>query len=268
MQTSILRTATTVVLLLTACRAVTLQPSTRKLGLEVSSRSENCPVLLDQDAPRQRRSFRWLESREENQFSPNARIVHGDEASPNLIPYLVAIFKFDEEIDKWSSECSGTLVSSRWVISAARCNVTTDDRILLLGRNTADFDGTDSKLATVSEIASVTSHAKYSRTEEGSIYDIAAIELATDAPEDARFMKVNVNPSLPESGSFVRVAGFGMTETGLTNPVRTRDLLQVDVPTTTFEKCAEAYQVVNGVNVDRDANVCAGYLGKGLCGYW
>lgn len=159
-------------------------------------------------------------------------------------------------------------MSSRWVISAARCNVTIADKLLLLGRNTADFNGTDSKLASVSEVSSVTPHANYSVTEEGSIYDIAAIELAKDAPEDALFMKVNVNPSLPETRSYVRIAGFGITETGVMNPVRNRDLLQVDVPTTTFEDCAEIYKSLDGVDIDRNANVCAGYLGKGQCDYW
>lgn len=264
----ILSAATIVAVLLITCQGITVRPFEMDLRLPALSRSKRCRVVLDHDPPRSQRSLRVPEFGTENSRKQTVRIVNGDVASPKLVPYLVAIFKFDEELDMWSSECTGTLVSSRWIISAAFCNVTSVDKVLLLGRNLADFAGTDNELATIADIASVTPHANYDKTEAGSRYDIIAIELAKDAPKDAKFMKVNVNSALPETESFVRVAGFGITETELTNPNRNRDLLQVDVPTTTFEECSEAFQQVSGVSIDRDAHVCAGYLNRGQCDSW
>ncbi|XP_025836158.1 brachyurin-like [Agrilus planipennis] len=63
-----------------------------------------------------------------NQFvsSEDARIVGGNEAVPNSLPYQAALRIF---YDEWTGLCGGSLITKRYVLTAAHC---LDDRQLLL----------------------------------------------------------------------------------------------------------------------------------------
>lgn len=218
-------------------------------------RSETCPIRLPQDNPET-----------ESNRSHTPKIVGGDAISDGLIPYLVAIQSLDSVFNAWLTFCTGTLISKRWVLSAAHCKIEKGNRVLLLADNTADgIPDTPEEGTFVVNIAKVYSHPSYLDTNANqNAFDIAAIELESDAPEEAKFMSVSVNVKIPETRSYIRVAGFGVERQGEQGGTR-RPLNQVDVPVTSFSACASAYE--GAVRIDEVRHVCAGYL-RGECDSW
>lgn len=219
--------------------------------------SQQCPVKLPQDKP---------ETQSNRSTTP--RIVGGSPIASGLLPYLVAIQRIEGRSDKWSTKCTGTLISQRWALSAAHCDISKTDRVLLLADNTAD--GVTMKPegeAVAVEIATVHRHPDYIESDaDGSQFDIVAMELKSDAPKDAKFMKVCINKNIPEEKSFVRVAGFGLQFED-ESPSLGRPLLQVDVPVTSFSTCESVYGLGAGLRIDPTRHVCAGYS-KGGCDSW
>lgn len=220
-------------------------------------RSKTCPIRLPQDNP---------ETRSHRSHTP--RIVGGDAISDGLIPYLVAIQSFSENFKAWLSFCTGTLISKRWILSAAHCGIKKGHRVLLLADNTADgIAETPEDGTVVVNITNVRSHPDYVEDDTtGSPFDIVAVELDRDIPTGAKSMSVNINVQIPETRSYVRVAGFGVQEQGDIGGTR-RSLNQVDVPVTSFSACNAAYQSVSAIRIDEAKQVCAGYM-RGECDSW
>lgn len=224
------------------------------LHLAPTLRSDKCPVRLEEDQPVTTQARAAVVAHNHPSQVAQPRIVNGDEASPNLAPYVVSILKSGK------ASCTGTLVSARWVISAAHCAINTSHEVLIGARRTSDGAAQGAKLVGIKEVVE---HEKY-EGERGRRFDIAAIELEEDAPEAAKFMKVNVNARVPQAHSYARVLGYGKTAEGSDDPAgEAGKLRQVDVPVTSEDTCIDVYSTV-----DPKAQVCAGYVGKGECDSW
>lgn len=226
------------------------------------TRSSQCPIIYNQDPPANSSSTTAQTT------SANPQVINGDFASAKVSPSLVALYK-KELFLGWQFTCTGTLISNRWVITAAHCQVgadTREDLAAVLMRN-SDINHPSNDGALGIPVKRAFNHEQYRDDDTASSqqHDIAAIELAEDAPPEAKPMKLNVNMSIPEPNSFTRVIGFGNNIEGDTsgNP---RPLAQVDVPVTPTDRCARIHQNVANVDIQDDIHVCVGYLGKGGCG--
>lgn len=223
-----------------------------------SARSDRCPVRLSQDPPRTLPSL--------------SRIFNGDDASPNLLPYLAAIFTYDASTAAWKSPCSGVLLSPRLVLTAALCNATSTSKVLLLGTSLADFPaagtGSAPAPARVVDVSRARPHPRYERRARDSAYDVAVLELAGDAPDGARFIKVNVDRAAPAAGAFVRAFGYGTTGDGDTSEDLDRGARQVDAPVLAHAACVQRFASVVGVEIEEEIHVCAGYDDRDGCAAW
>lgn len=219
-------------------------------------RSSTCPVKLEQDPPQGSARFTLPFNQTEDllQRTVTPRIVNGDFIAPGLVPYMVAIFakRSDEDGGGFGFVCTGTLVSSEWVLSAAHCKIT-DEFLVILNSRVANNS------TTIRRVDTVRQHPRFISVQETGPFDVVAFKLSTPAPPTAKFMKVNINPEIPKDRSFVRILGFGVTsETRGDSGI----LRQIDVPVVSNKKCQETYR-----RTDPTAQVCAGYSDGG-CDSW
>lgn len=232
------------------------------LELHATSRQVRCPVILQPDQPlltpiRTEASFENVAETLRLNSNINPRIVGGLPISPTLLPYLVAIQNPGTE-----NYCTGTLLSSNWIITAAHCEVAPGFRVLVSTNS--------NRFGPNTTVTRVFSHPLYHAVPGNArnFYDIAVAELETDLETctscvpSPRYMSVNFNTRLPRVQSFTRVAGFGLTfedrSVPETEPGRLR---QVDVPVVDINKCRDIYGTISSEN----QQVCAGYLHDGEC---
>ncbi|CDF39590.1 unnamed protein product [Chondrus crispus] len=172
------------------------------------------------------------------------RIVGGTEPHPSLQSHMVAFVRSSLFV------CSGSLISARWAITAAHCNINSDFRVSL--GSTHVTDGVTRKVARVFR------HPSYNPKRQDSPYDIALVLLDGSAPSSTRFIRVNNNASVPELEAFSRAFGYGqLREKELSAPV----LRQVDVPVVPMPVCKDKYSMRSAPlaqELSDELQLCAG----------
>lgn len=151
--------------------------------------------------------------------------------------------------------CSGSVIGKRWVLTAAHCKIDTRFRVVIGGEIAGQ--------GTYRAIQRVWQHPSYDHNREDSPFDLSLVELAQDAPEDTKFVKINANHSVPVDGGYVRASGYGRTVQKSEVPA----LKQVDVPVVPMSKCKSEYGRVNFLlarGLNSDLQLCAG-LDDGGC---
>ncbi|XP_032667922.1 CLIP domain-containing serine protease 2-like [Odontomachus brunneus] len=150
--------------------------------------------------------------------------------------------------------CGGTVISQRYILTAAHCVTTLPGDLTLIGVRVGDHDiskerdcdrdknGLEILCAEKYQdfgIESVHFHPEYTRTKLQN--DIALIRLNSSVD----FRPFNARPICLPFGSATRlsqkraiVTGWGATEFG----PRSQDLLQIKLPLMTNEQCAEVYK--------------------------
>lgn len=242
-----------------SARAVEENPS-YGFDLHVSARQVVCPVVLEPDPPlmpiSRIASQENLPEMVRSNGTGDPRIVGGLLISPTLLSYLVGIRLVS------GSRCSGSLLSGRWIITAAHCRVSPGAEIVVSTRSVFS--------STVTRVRRAFSHPMFDTApgNEALFFDIAVAELEddiTNCPTCAtapQFMSINFNTFFPRPFAFMRVAGFGVTsEDGSVPEPDPGQLRQVDVPAVRTDTCRSIYTVISSEN----QQTCAGYLEDGDC---
>ncbi|XP_058124442.1 trypsin-3-like isoform X2 [Anopheles ziemanni] len=181
-----------------------------------------------------------------------ARIVGGLEIDVSETPYQVSLQYFK------SHRCGGSVLNSKWVLTAAHC---TDSVLVPTALAVRLGSSRHASGGTVLRIANIFQHPKYDP--ETTDFDFALLELQGELS----FSDVVQPVALPEQGEPVEdgtlttVSGWGNTQSAAeSNAV----LRAANVPTVNQQECDLAYTAFGGIT---DHMLCAGYKhgGKDAC---
>lgn len=184
------------------------------------------------------------------------RIVGGTEVPDLRYPWVASIY-FRTEGDNFSPKCGGTLISDRWILSAAHCfsdgttQIDSNDVAFLVGA--LDLRSEDGIFDIVSRIIV---HPGYQpqnfqvRDPRRYRNDIALLELAVPLSITPITIPSLANP-VPEYGERATVAGWGATSQGGSSSAL---LQEVDLPIVDHNACLPFYDFL----IDQPIMVCAG----------
>ncbi|XP_067386246.1 chymotrypsinogen B-like [Emydura macquarii macquarii] len=178
-----------------------------------------------------------------------ARIVNGEEAVPGSWPWQVSL----QETSGWHF-CGGSLVSERWVVTAAHCGVTRSNVVVLGEHDRSSSQETVQRLA----VQQVFTHPQYNTNTNAN--DIALIKLATAAQLGRTVAPVCLAAAGEQypSGLLCVTTGWGRTRyNALSTPSK---LQQTALPLLTNAACQSYW----GSSI-LDSMICAGAAGSSSC---
>ncbi|WP_369600449.1 serine protease [Hahella sp. SMD15-11] len=202
-----------------------------------------CGSLISLNA--QAKKFNPLPPPDDNFVPPAGKIVGGNQASPGEFPFMVSL-----QING-SHVCGGSVISSRWILTAAHCAVefNTKNTTAVVGAHRLSSSPGSTRL----NIDKIVVHPKYGKVSNENAYDIALLRTSQAIPSAYSPILIGEQKDT-KPGTLTTVAGWGATkEGGWASDV----LMKVDVPLVSLSACRASY----GNDIE-DHNVCAG-LPKG-----
>ncbi|XP_060548725.1 serine protease 27-like [Pantherophis guttatus] len=196
-------------------------------------------------------------------FIPSSRIVGGSDAEVGSWPWQASIQILD------SHHCGGTLIASRWVLTAAHCFVSLSDPSLfaiLLGSYNLSNPGPESVLVNVKQIIM---HSNYTSLINGN--DIALIELESPVNFTQRIQPACLPGSSivfpPRLGCWVAGWGNIKPQVPLPEPELLQEVLLPLIDRATCEVLYSDFKEPGMANAIKDDMMCAGYMegGKDAC---
>ncbi|XP_012868093.1 PREDICTED: serine protease 53-like [Dipodomys ordii] len=179
-----------------------------------------------------------------------SRVVNGEDAVPGSWPWQVSLqyegFHF----------CGGALISEEWVVTAAHCGVTTDDKVVAGAFNLdPDEEGVQ-----VLDIAEVFPNENYFIS---GTYDIALLKLATPArfTDTVSAVCLACNEADFPPGTPCVITGWGQTQ--YDDHQRAPTLQQAVLPLVSTPVCKEIWG-----DLVTDDMICAGSDGTSPCMTW
>lgn len=185
--------------------------------------------------------------------SPAGAIVGGYQAEAGEFQFMASIqSKGADGTD--GHFCGGSVIGTRWVLTAAHCLVDTKPGEIQVGVGRTNIDDLSSGQTLTADRIVV--HPDY---EETGTFDAALVHVTQDIAAPAIALAAVGEDSLEESGAPLTVAGWGTEFFG--SPFIPADLKAVDVEAVADEDCT-----TNGLmGFQGDSEICAETLGGDSC---
>ncbi|XP_053547790.1 trypsin [Bombina bombina] len=168
------------------------------------------------------------------------RIVGGYTCPMNSVPYQVSLNAYGQHF------CGGSLINSRWVVSAAHC-YGGHIQVRLGEHNIEVLEGTEQFI----DADKVILHPEYNPSNIDN--DIMLIRLATPATLNEYVQPISLPTRCDPAGTQCLLSGWGNTQS---NGVHFPDVLQcLDAPILSNQECSNAYP-----KRITDNMTCMGYL--------
>ncbi|XP_041426449.1 serine protease 3 S homeolog isoform X2 [Xenopus laevis] len=177
------------------------------------------------------------------------KIIGGYECTPHSQPWQVYL---TQNGDRW---CGGSLISPRWIISAAHCYVPPKTMVAHLGEHDLNKKETTEQHIQVENI-----YMHHGYNEDTYDNDIMLVKLAEPAQYNQYVQPIPVARSCPKAATECLVSGYGNL---LAYGVKYADQLQcLDLPILSESSCKASYPKKISENM-----FCAGFLegGKDSC---
>ncbi len=187
------------------------------------------------------------------------RIIGGTNANPNDYPWAVALLRTKTSNGFDAQFCGGTLIASRWVLTAAHCvkdiSSASEIEVAIGINNLNNISNTDRHT-----VSNIFVHPSYNGTIPLD-NDIALLELATPSSNTALNIADNNLTDNIATGELMTIIGWGSIKA--TTPLAFPNLLQeTQIPRFDFAACNTVYN-----NLLTDNMICAGFDagGKDTC---
>jgi len=176
-----------------------------------------------------------------------SRIVGGTSTSVSTAPYIV-------QLRRGSNLCGGSLLTDRWVITAAHCVKGHSASDFTVRAGTSTLDGSDGITRSVESI-----HVAPKFTTNKMNMDAALLKL-NETLTGTNIGTISMATSRPKAGANVRIAGWGITRESGTTASQTLEAAQVRV--VRQKKCRLNYR---GRATITKFMICARAAGKDAC---
>ncbi|XP_076802578.1 coagulation factor VII-like [Clavelina lepadiformis] len=178
------------------------------------------------------------------------RVYGGMRAAASAWPWMAEI------LFRGAAHCGATLISNRWMLSAAHCFSENSYRYMVVYLGTirsSRLTSVDTSRRIQRRISEVIIHEQFDVYES----DIALIRLDEPVPLDTEIIQPICLPcgETPEEKTKCWATGFGRTESTGFNPSDV--LLEVDLPIVSTDMCAQSYKDYQ--HIDSETMMCAGY---------